>query len=420
MSNENVRIPNDDSISPSDIHTEADLEDADLSDADLRNTDLSNADLRGAKLSDADLKEADLSDALLRKAKLTRANLTGADLTAAQLSEASLVQARLIDCELSRADLQRADLTGSTMPGVNLFNTDLADTTFYDADLSNANLNEAILTSSDLARVNLADAEIQYAKLNGVTFTGANLSDTDFEGSDLSKADLSGVTLDGTKLDGCDLKGANLRRVTFQDVSVDGFTSCEIQDEGYDVYRPVTIPLIRRVIKNLPRWLPGIKNSDLDSRQWDQTAQSYHKFKRILKSHGLVGKARRHHLRERGARRCEARTAGDRLRWLKSALVWQLTGYGVSIRRIFRNMVFVFAASTFIYLWVVTQTTADPFSGDYGSVTEFLYYSTVTFTTTPPSMPTGDFLRGVVMAEAFLGTLLIVFLGYVLGTREQF
>lgn len=45
-----------------------------------------------------------------------------------------------------------------------------------------------------------------------------------------------------------------------------------------------------------------------------------------------------------------------------------------------------------------------------------LYYSIVTFTTSPPPLGLASIMAGI---ETFAGTALIVLLGYVLGTREQ-
>jgi hypothetical protein len=48
-----------------------------------------------------------------------------------------------------------------------------------------------------------------------------------------------------------------------------------------------------------------------------------------------------------------------------------------------------------------------------------LYYSIVTFTTSPPNTPPPGVATAVAGFETFAGTAAIVFLGYVLGTREQ-
>ena len=60
------------------------------------------------------------------------------------------------------------------------------------------------------------------------------------------------------------------------------------------------------------------------------------------------------------------------------------------------------------------------FTGNFtATLFEKAYHSIVTFTTAPPEEPHGKIVRSVAMAETFLGTLLVVFLGYVLGNREQ-
>jgi hypothetical protein len=48
-----------------------------------------------------------------------------------------------------------------------------------------------------------------------------------------------------------------------------------------------------------------------------------------------------------------------------------------------------------------------------------LYFSIVTFTTSPPIHITVEISKWAAMVETFLGTLMIVLLGYVLGNREQ-
>jgi hypothetical protein len=54
------------------------------------------------------------------------------------------------------------------------------------------------------------------------------------------------------------------------------------------------------------------------------------------------------------------------------------------------------------------------------SLTQSLYYSVVTFTTTwPQSSLPGGLVAFVAAFETFAGTAAIVFLGYVLGTRER-
>lgn len=54
------------------------------------------------------------------------------------------------------------------------------------------------------------------------------------------------------------------------------------------------------------------------------------------------------------------------------------------------------------------------------SILQNITYSVITFTTSPPTIPSGRVTQMVAMVETFFGTLLVVLLGYILGTREQF
>jgi hypothetical protein len=74
-------------------------------------------------------------------------------------------------------------------------------------------------------------------------------------------------------------------------------------------------------------------------------------------------------------------------------------------------MVALYLASVAAYFW------------EGMPIDQSLYYSVVTFTTAPPTDPSGVGFGtiGTLAAgiETFAGTAAIVFLGYVLGTRER-
>lgn len=101
------------------------------------------------------------------------------------------------------------------------------------------------------------------------------------------------------------------------------------------------------------------------------------------------------------------------LRSVGGTLSRWLTGYGTR--------------PSYIFLWtmcIVVGTTVlfalgpKPVGGWEGGP---LYYSVVTFVTSPPHPPrgAGTVTRAVVLGETYFGTALIVLLGYVLGTRER-
>lgn len=428
------------------------LHKVDFSRSNLLNTNLSGADLRYSNLSEADLRWADLSNATLYGANLSGANLRGANLSGANLWKSNLSGVDLRECDLSGILLGETDISGGNMQ-----NTDFRDIDFHNltvaprVDLSNTILDNCNLANSDLQNANLSGAELHDADLSGANLQDADLSDANLNKADLSEANLQGVDLTGANLIDTDLSGASLERciltgvimhrTALDRVSVDGTTSCKILYEGYNNNRLIQYPIIRQIFSTRPRWFPGVGRSKFSSEGWGLTAQSYHKMKKVFKENGLIAKARKQHLRERGARRCEilseARGRGyglglrrrrnlkifgmsDYIGWLQSYVSWQLTGYGVDLRRIFRNIGIVFGLSTVTYLFLTNFTPDTILTDEYTSTIEILYYSVVTFTTTPPEMPENDLIKIIVMAEAFLGTLLLVFLGYVLGTRGDF
>lgn len=351
------------------------------------------------------LRDSNLSDAILEDAYLSGADLGRADLQGAELQRADLSDVNLRTADLSDAILREADLSGAALWSADLPVADIRDADLSDADFRTADLSDAVLWEADISGANLWSADL----------SDADLKRADLRGANLWRADLSGANLRGTTL-----TGVTLRETTIKDVSMDGATNCHSLDEGYENHRLITTPFIRQLVSTHPRWWPSVGRSSLNAFEWDGTARAYHGLKSAFKDNGLVSKARKQHLRERGARRCEALTAGEWARWVRSWVAWQLTGYGVSIRRLLRNMGIVFGISTLAYLLLEFTRPGHAVSERYATLPEILYYSVITFTTTPPIMPNSTGIKAIVMTEAFFGTLLVVFLGYVLGTREQF
>jgi hypothetical protein len=113
---------------------------------------------------------------------------------------------------------------------------------------------------------------------------------------------------------------------------------------------------------------------------------------------------------------------------MTSWLSWTLIGYGKSVKRVTYNIasVYVLFALAFAFTEVGDHraTVGRVLGGDPGPVApalrEGLYFSAITFTTVGYGgiAPTTAVGRQLAMAEAFLGTVLIVLLGVVLGNRE--
>ncbi|EMA09591.1 pentapeptide repeat-containing protein [Haloarcula marismortui] len=325
MSDSRYEIPNDDTVSSSDIQPEA----------DLRKADLSEASLNGANLAGSDLFDADLSGANLLNAKLSDAKLSNADLSGATLS----------DSNLSGAMLSLADLSEARSSDVNLSKAYLAE-----ADLSNANL------------------------------TGSNLSGALLMNADLSEADL---------------RGTNLSEATFSNITLTGAT----------ISRRTEIDAPRGPIKQYAG-----DDASIEQLQ-DTVARANGELRAAYSANGLLDWARTARIRERRARRKEAKAEGGLQGykdWLLSCLSRVFAGYGVRLAPVAVWMLLLWLLSAGVY-WNWGRMSWD----------RSLYYSVITVTTSPPETPPSGLSTIVAGVEAFVGTAAIVFLGYILGSREQ-
>ena len=130
-------------------------------------------------------------------------------------------------------------------------------------------------------------------------------------------------------------------------------------------------------------------------------------FRRAYSANGLTDRARAARVRERKARRREARAEGGWgwVAWLWSVLSQVFTRYGIQLRWVLEMILLLYLGSTLVYVEFGGMT-----------LTDSLYYSIVTFTTSPPAEPTGIGMH--LGNETFAGTA-IVFLDYALGTRKR-
>ena len=345
------------------------------------------------------------------------------DLAAERTGDPELLdQAYLVDVEFDEeisfagCYLRGANLTNTKFRSVNLTNSNLhsADLTNSDlggSDLNNANLYSADLTNSYLVFVDLTKANLNRATLNEAIVREADLTKTNLHRATLIDANLREATLNDSDLYHANLNGVILGRIKgLQTVNVDNGTIFSHRSFS---------------------WSLGKFSSDQwtlrDSNSWNDHARDAHKLAGKCSEEGLISQARTLTIMNRHALRNEKFLDGELKAAITSWLNWQATGYGLSIRRVGRNMIVLFIMSTAIYLFCGIQTTEEaatlsnllsaPYSTD--SVVNALYFSVITFTTAPPETVSVGISQWVAMAETFLGTLLIVLLGYVLGNRER-
>ena len=407
------------------------LEDADLTNANLKHANLSNANLSGATLTNADLTEANLTDVDLTEAKLNRANLTNANLTEAYLFEADLIESDLIDANLTESCFSEADLSKSNLNSADLSEAVLRKTILIQAKLNNAELANAILYGANLSETGLFKADLTDSDLNNTNLTEADLTDTDLTNADISGANLTSASLIGanmsstdlgdTNLTNTDLRQANLSNVTVNRATkIDTLSQVEKQVEQASGGSQATgIEELDEIdvdteAEQLAAVQGMVKDDNFSHRgqkidSWDDIARTYHALKTVFSENGLTGRARNFRMKERRARRKEAFAEGTLSgysAWFGSLLSRVFTGYGVQLRWPIAVSLCIIFGSVGIY-W-------------QAGIEHSLSYSIVTFTTSPPmAPPRGGITEIVALTETFVGTLLVVLLGYVLGNRER-
>ena len=285
------------------------------------------------------------------------------------------------------------------------------DTTFRTHDMGDVKFHHATFRTNDEGQVRFRNARFQTEDRGDIGFRDAMfrkdgngdvrfrdviLTDVDFRWSEFAGVDLGGVDLTGT-----DLRGANV-----EEVAVNGSTTCQRLNEGYTDNRMTGRLFVPARLKRL------YQQSQFEPDDWDATAQAYHQMKTVFSGHGLIGRARNMHIRERRSRSYEAKAKNgwtDR-RYLRSLPSRLFTGYGVQVQNLALWMVILFLFSTIVY---VTEGVED-------TLTNNISYSVLAFTVAPPEIPSKVWVQLVMMVETFFGTLSIVLLGYILGNRERF
>jgi uncharacterized protein YjbI with pentapeptide repeats len=350
---------------------------AQFENVDIEGADFSDAECYQAKFPDADLKGADFSDAECYQAKFPDADLKGAE-----FSDAYLRFAEFSDAYVGGAEFHDADLFGAKFPDAYLRRAKFSNAVLTTAEFSEAFLQRAEFPDAYLAEAMFPNAYLEGAEFPNVYLEGAEFPDADLREAEFSDANLRATTLTGTDLRGATITGADLRRATIEDITVSQATE-------------------------FGRQTLAEQRADSIS-DWDEIAQVHHTLKIILsEEHGLVGKARKHYIWERRARRREALAGGDRIAYAGSLLSHYLAGYGVDYRRVVVVIGVVFLVPAFCYWQFAPE------------IERTLYYSIITLTTAPPGPPGGVVMRAIAGTQAVIGTLLVVLLGDVLRSRES-
>jgi len=424
MSHPEYRIPNDDNVSPDDIHPGTSLVGADLSDAHLVDADLSNADLTSANLTNANLLRADLSGA-----NLTRSNLSNTDLPKATLTDAKLHRANLSNASLQAATLCGANIRSATLKGANMDTADLSDANLRTADLSESSLQNATLSGATLFDATLTHSTLKNAVFSDVTddetvpesteaepsvgSTGdrigdtktadllrstdnnrANLVEADFrranlEGADLSYTDLRKANLNRTNCEEAKFNNAKLIRATVEnaDLTSTDFSQAylyqtrlegsQITDETQfhpagDVGDPTTLNACRYDSAVAPSSAgASIDTHAMDEPNKDATVirarrarSTYSRLEDLARQNGFPDLRSRMFIRRQEARRELLFAQGQLLKGGFAQLQKWLFTYGESFRRILSV-----SAVTVIFFWTLFMTTGTVKTADETVIT---------------------------------------------------
>ncbi|SDY35852.1 pentapeptide repeat-containing protein [Halobellus clavatus] len=308
----------------------------------------------------------------------------------------------------------------------------------------------------------LRDLTIQDAVLHRSRFEGIELYDADFKKTLLRSAQLDSVHLRGATFDGGDLGGLTAQNVgipetTFNDVSVNhstvfgaeapfwsaGFLSTS--DDVETFYLRGEIAAMKAEGTDGSYWLGASKNlpnatsDEQAEEQYEQVSQQYKRLEQLFADNNITDRAADYYFRSQDARRKSTR-ASRHLGNIPSLLKKFVYGYGVSPRKVAGSIAVLWFVWALLFSlvplgqsqagYLILQDPITPLSDwlfdseSYATIFAILweraYFSAITLSSIgygdlTPITPTGQFLAAV---EGFLGMVLVVLLGYVLGNKE--
>jgi hypothetical protein len=280
------------------------------------------------------------------------------------------------------ACLKELNLKKVTLCGANLEKTDLSGANLAQADLSGAKLFDANLSGADLIGANLSSSDLTHTCLKSVFMMRCNLS-----GARLWNADLSGANLMEADLTSADLWNAKLYGVKLWRTLLGGAKSINMRSFSGGAA------------------IAG--SARIDESGELSAEEAYRDLKQYFLSNGMYKDASWASFKEKTLERAILRKKGD-LHYLPSLLMGLVCGYGEKPHRI----VFSAAGAIILFSIVYSLLGAIRYTLDAQYAMrwyDYLYYSTITFTT----VGYGDFIpkplalfRLIAACEAFTGVFL--------------
>ena len=188
------------------------LERANLTGTHLEEARLIGAQMREAHLTGAYLKEAFLTEANLENTFFNEADLEQADLAASQITGAHFIRAHLEGATLREAHMEEASFDEAHLEGIDGRYTYISGASFNRAHLQRADFRRARGDQKEVSfhHASLEQANFQEAHLENANFREANLENANFREAHLEGADLRGAHLEGADLRGAHLNGKKL------------------------------------------------------------------------------------------------------------------------------------------------------------------------------------------------------------------
>lgn len=254
----------------------------------------------------------------------------------------------------------------------------------------------------DLSQTDLSGTQIFDADLEGAELVGANLSGCDLTHCNLQRADLTRARIVNSRLWNTDLESANLAEADLE--GSDLWNTCLFNSKIWHTNFKDTKSLS---VRNFSKGAKTFSGARIDESGILAAEESYRSLKNYFMQNGMYNDTSWASYKEKVMERMILKKNRD-LHYLPSLFMGLVCGYGEKPHRIVLSAVFTILLFTFIfYFFNGIQNTLNPSTVMRWS--DYLYYSTVTFTT----VGYGDFIpkassffRLSAALEAFLGVFL--------------
>ncbi len=245
------------------------------------------------------------------------------DLSEAQLQGANLEAALLQHAEFYGADLEEANLSEAQLEGASFHRAFLEHVNFTYAKLENADLSEALLYSANLSMAHLKEVSLRGAVLENVSLREAQLENVDLKGVDLANDKHVGPYIADAIWE-----GINLTVVEWSQVKIlgDEYVARQSQDRGG-------------------------RKKDKETRldEYEAAVRANRQLAVVLEDQGLNEDAARFAYRAQVLQRHALWRQRNFWKWLGSAILALLAGYGYRMWRILAAYLLVVLLCTVAY-----------------------------------------------------------------------